>query len=106
MNIKKNLIIESDEGITKEYILKKWIKNVSDDTINITLITLKKDINYEITIDKREPNLKNIEDFITDIIENAIKQKTILYISEYLQRSYIYINFNDKRKQFTAHKKD
>ena len=69
MNIKKNLIIESDEGITKEYILKKWIKNVSDDTINITLITLKKDINYEITVDKREPNLKNIEDFITDIIE-------------------------------------
>lgn len=85
----KNMIIQNDDN-EKAYNLKTWNKIVTEEGIDIDLMTLEGKISYSISVDRRESNLTSIEKFITEEVESAIKGESVLYISEYLQRLYIY----------------
>lgn len=100
----KNMIIQNDDN-EKAYNLKTWNKIVTEEGIDIDLMTLEGKISYSISVDRRESNLTSIEKFITEEVESAIKGESVLYISEYLQRLYIYIGKDMNRRQFTACRK-
>ena len=99
-----NMVITDDNEQKKQYNLTAWKQTITKDSVEITLITSSKVIQYSISIDTRANDVNWIVDFLTPKIESAIQGNQTLYISEFLQRAYIFIQDEDRRKQFTAHK--
>lgn len=62
-------------------------------------------VKYLIHTDRREPNMYNIEKFISDYFDNALNNSLTAHVEEFLRRDYIYIGDNELRRQFTAQKK-
>ena len=71
----------------------------------VKLGSTRETISYSISADMRERNIKEITDFVTAEIEGALRGERILYISEFLQRLYVFIGDDNTRRQFTASRK-
>ena len=100
-----NLIICSDFDNKAMFQIKEYKLEEKEDILLLTLKTSVGDIEYSISTDIREPNLKKIQDFLCNQIEKTMYEGKTLYISEYLNRSYIYVGEDGERKQFTAFKR-
>lgn len=101
----KNLTIKDDNENYTSYTLENFNISVHGNSLSLELyldnsVTVK----YEIYEDIREPNIANINAYITNQLKNVCNDGKPVKISEYLQRNYIYIGKADNIRQFTAHK--
>ena len=96
------LIIKDDNGNPKSYNLKNYEITIINDELILTLITDKQTITYGIRADRRERKLTCIKDSISELLQESYSKGKPFTISEYLQRMYIYIEDDNKRRQFTA----
>lgn len=96
--------IIDDQNITTTYPLDAYSLSQCDKKLLLKIDTPKTSFEYKISSDSREPNLEIIKDFISKQFDDALKNNSIIELTEYLVRSYIYIQDGDDRKQFTAYK--
>jgi len=86
--------------------LKSHTISVDGNSLTLKLTTEDTDIIYKISEDTREPDISQIERFISSELCEAYAGKKPFTVSEYLQRMYIYIGDIDlgECRQFTASK--
>lgn len=62
-------------------------------------------IKYLISTDRKEPNIYNIESFISNQFDNALFNGKSVYLEENITQGYICIGYGEQKKQFKAQKK-
>lgn len=97
--------ITNDNDKISEYKFDDYTLTIDGDSLILELIDNNiPRFRYQIMSDDRQPNLGNIQDFITSQLKQAVSGERPFVLSEYLARVYIYIGSDDERRQFTAHK--
>ncbi len=97
--------ITDDNGKTTTCMLIGYSIEPLEEGIHLEINSPNNCIKYLIHSDIRERNIHNIESFISNQFDNALKNNKTVCIGEYLRRDYIYIGDGESRRQFTAQKK-
>lgn len=92
--------ISDDRGNKTKYELKSYDADLDTirDSVNLSIITDKGKLIYEICSDEREPDIKQIKKFIDEIFNKPFT------LSEDFVRCYILITDGIEFRKFTAHK--
>lgn len=94
---------DNDENISY-HIVKSCKINISGN-VDFVLQLENETIQYRISKDSNENSLIGIQNYITSMIKESVKNNQFFCISEYSDRNYIYIGDGNDIKKFTAIKK-
>lgn len=97
--------IKDDNYKTTVSLLTSYSLEPLEQEIILEITFLNGSAKYLIHCDSREPNLYNIETFISNYFDDVLGNNKTAYVEEFLRRDYIYIGEGESRRQFTAQKK-
>ena len=98
------IIIKDDNDTSNSFDLKNFEVISKSNALLLNLYIDNITIKYIIHSDAREPDIAEINTFLTTQLENARAGAKDVKICEYLKRSYIYIETDNDIRQFTANK--